>query len=445
MAMQVLTTTPFGQRPMTTALLDRARDAQRPASVPEFDKWELFRELCAGRAAYGIGDRELTVLNALLSFHPGKVLAEADPLIVFPSNAALSERAHGMAESTLRRHLASLVAAGLIARHDSPNGKRYAARGADGGIARAFGFDLRPLLVEARRIASAAAEARAAAEALRRLREDLTLLKRDAVKLTVYGRESGLPGDWEGIEARLLDIHRQMRRRLDRAELEILKAVLSGLLSEIRVLLVETENPSGSDGEIGRHYQNSNPDLNESEPCQEMAKETGMPFSGTASMTGTGAELAPGSGTWTDSGSEPATDPGSAPSVASIRSAGSKTPDLSAIPGGTDAPPVLPLALVLKACPDILDYAPSPPRHWHELVALAGFVRGMMGISADAWAEAERAMGAETAAITVAAILQRVSEIQSPGGYLRALSRKAAQGGFSPGPMVMALLRPMAA
>lgn len=423
--MQVLTTTPFGQRPMTAALLDRARDAQRPASVPEFDKWELFRELCAARAAYGIGDRELTVLNALLSFHPGKVLAEADPLIVFPSNAALSERAHGMAESTLRRHLASLVAAGLIARHDSPNGKRYAARGADGGIARAFGFDLRPLLVEARRIASAAAEARAAAEALRRLREELTLLKRDTVKLTVYGRESGLPGDWTGIEVRLLDIHRQIRRRLDRAELETLKGALSGLLHEVRVLLVETENPSGSDGEIGRHYQNSNPDLNESEPCQEMAKEAGVPCSETAAITGT--------------------DPGSSPSVASIGSAGSKTPDLSAIPGGTDAPPVLPLALVLKACPDILDYASSPPRHWHELVALAGFVRGMMGISPDAWAEAERAMGAETAAITVAAILQRVSEIQSPGGYLRALSRKAAQGGFSPGPMVMALLRPMAA
>ncbi|MBL3567722.1 hypothetical protein JMM59_22360, partial [Rhodovulum sulfidophilum] len=223
------------------------------------------------------------------------------------------------------------------------SGKRYAARGADGGIARAFGFDLRPLLVEARRIASAAAEARAAAEALRRLREDLTLLKRDAVKLTVYGRESGLPGDWEGIEARLLDIHRQMRRRLDRAELEILKAVLSGLLSEIRVLLVGTENLSGSDCEIGRHYQNSNPDLNESEPCQEMAKEAGVPCSETAAMTGTGSELEAGVDTRTDSGSEAGAYPISAPSVASIRAAGSKTPDLSATPGGTDAPPVLPL------------------------------------------------------------------------------------------------------
>ena len=60
----------------------------------------------------------LAVLSALLSFHRGKELADDDALIVFPSNAALSERAHGMAESTLRRHLAALVRAGLILRRD---------------------------------------------------------------------------------------------------------------------------------------------------------------------------------------------------------------------------------------------------------------------------------------------------------------------------------------
>ena len=47
-------------------------------------------------------------------------------------------------------------------------------------------------------------------------------------------------------------------------------------------------------------------------------------------------------------------------------------------------------------------------------------------------------MGRETAAITVACILQRFTHIGNPGGYLRALSRKAAEGSFSPGPMVMA-------
>ena len=100
----------------------------------------------------------------------------------------------------------------------------------------------------------------------------------------------------------------------------------------------------------------------------------------------------------------------------------------------------MPLALVLKACPDIMPYASGDLRHWHELVATVGFVRGMMGISPDAWQQAQTAMGPETAAITVACILQRISEINSPGGYLRTLTRKAEEAAFSPGPMVMALL-----
>ncbi|GAA0305694.1 plasmid replication protein RepC [Rhodovulum strictum] len=384
--MQHLTTTPFGRRPVTAALLERAREARRPASIAELDKWHLFRELCTARAAFGVSDRDLTVLNALLSFHPGTMLSADTPLIVFPSNTALSERAHGMAESTLRRHLAALVAAGLIARHDSPNGKRYATRGPGGTIARAFGFDLRPLLVHARQITHAAAEARAAAARMRRLREDLTLLKRDAVKLIAYATEAGLPGDWATPGARLHDIHSAMRRKLPLHELEALREKLTALHDDIAALLLETEEMGGSDRENERHYQNSDSNILEFEPCREKTQAEGNP-----------------------------------------------------------ARPALPLALVLKACPDILDYAPSPPRHWHELVALAGHVRGMMGVTPDAWAEAQRKMGPEAAAVTLAAILQRVSDIQSPGGYLRSLSRKAADGQFSPGPMVMALLRPRAA
>lgn len=50
-------------------------------------------------------------------------------------------------------------------------------------------------------------------------------------------------------------------------------------------------------------------------------------------------------------------------------------------------------------------------------------------------------MGPAVAAITVACIVRRMTEINRPGGYLRALNAKAADGTFSPGPMVMALLR----
>lgn len=50
-------------------------------------------------------------------------------------------------------------------------------------------------------------------------------------------------------------------------------------------------------------------------------------------------------------------------------------------------------------------------------------------------------MGVATASVTLAAILQKGAAIARPGGYLRALSARAARGGFSPGPMIMALLR----
>ena len=132
--MQQISLTPFGRQPVTAAQLESRRLAEKPPALPRADKWSLFAELRTARSRFGVTDRDLTVLNALLSFLPSRDLVEDAGLVVFPSNVALSERAHGMAESTLRRHLAALVAAGLIWRQDSPNGKRYTRRGAGGHV-----------------------------------------------------------------------------------------------------------------------------------------------------------------------------------------------------------------------------------------------------------------------------------------------------------------------
>jgi replication initiation protein RepC len=398
--MEILTTTPFGPRPVTDALLQQARAARARSPLPRSDKWGLFRELCTGRAAFGLSDRDLTVLAALLSFHPSPDLEDDGALIVFPSNAALSERAHGMAESTLRRHLAALVRAGVVARHDSPNGKRYAARDRDGQIARAFGFDLRPLLLRADEAARAAQAAREAQDRARRLREEITVLKRDAIKLSDYGAEAAPAPAWEELRARLLELHRRSRRKADIAALKALKADIEALLADIRARIevddtAKSGNMDANDGDSGRHYQNSKPDSF----CFEHCHEDGM--------------AGGGAGECADAGAAP----------------------------GPEQPPGLPLALVVKACRDIGDYAPDGIRRWDDLCRAADFVRGMMGISPDAWARAIAVMGHPTAAITLACILQRVEHIRSPGGYLRCLTGKAADGGFSPGPMVMALLQ----
>ncbi len=388
--MEHITTTPFGRRPVTAGLIEQAMTMQAAPEVTHIDKWDLMRDLCAARRAYEVTDRDLAVLNALVSFHPNAALSHNDSLIVFPSNVALSERAHGMAESTLRRHLAALVRAGLIARHDSPNGKRYARRGMDGEIARAFGFDLRPLLHSAAGIVQAAKQARADQALLAAAREKLSLLKRDALKLALYGQENALPGDWEALLAALMGVHKQMRRKLTFEELLDLEAQTIQLLGDIQSLLtIKTEEMSGNDSETERQYQNSKTNTLESEFCPKKDNDE-------------------------------------------ADGAHQSNPDRPL--------PRVPLALILKACPDILPYCEREPKDWRDLMVAAGYVRGMMGISPSAWQEAQELMGPETAAVTVACILQRFSDINSPGGYLRALAGKAALGAFSPGPMVMALL-----
>jgi replication initiation protein RepC len=62
----------------------------------------------------------------------------------------------------------------------------------------------------------------------------------------------------------------------------------------------------------------------------------------------------------------------------------------------------------------------------------------MLGISPSAWEEAQVVMGEMQAAVVVACLLQRSSAIHSAGGYLRDLTRKAAAGEFSLGPILMA-------
>lgn len=387
--MERITSTPFGRRQVTADHL--AAQALLKAPIPDAvpDKWTIVKELTAARVAFQVTDRDLAVLHALVSFHPHDSLADGEGTIVFPSNAALSERAHGMAESTLRRHLAALVRAQLIIRHDSPNGKRYAARGVDGGFERVFGFDLRPLLVRLPEIAQAAHEARAAALRLKRLREAVVLRVRDAVKLIEFAQDE-IHEDWDSILGKLKLIQQCLRRKNDVDALNALNVDADQILNNVNSLIVanKTKGMDGNDAINERHLQYSNLKHSDSEPSLEK---------------------------------EEAAAPALADPTVRVK-------------------PKLPLYLVLKACPDVLDYMPEGISSWEELVHSADFIRPMLGISDDAWLRARNAMGDEQAAITLVAILQKAPEIRSPGGYLRALTSKAEDGAFSPGPMIMALI-----
>ena len=108
--------------------------------------------------------------------------------------------------------------------------------------------------------------------------------------------------------------------------------------------------------------------------------------------------------------------------------------------GLSDAKPV-PLGLVRQACPQIIAYARSGIANWSDLMAAAVVVRSMLGVSPSAYEEACEILGQENAAIAIACILERAEQINSAGGYLRALTDKAGRGEFSVWPMVLAQLR----
>jgi replication initiation protein RepC len=394
-------TTPFGRRSLTLAHV--ATQITASARPPEkvVHKWKIFRAICTARPQLGVSERALSVLNALLTFHPETALTGEDDLVVFPSNEQLSLRAHGMPASTLRRHLGVLVDAGLIIRRDSPNGKRYARKDRAGAIELAFGFDLSPLVVRSEEIENLAAEVEAEARALKLARERITLCRRDIAKMIATGIEEGVPtrtagqgpANWQEIHAAFRALVEQIPRTATRKQLEPIADLLSQLADDVLNLLethVKTEKPSGNESQAECHIQNSNPN----------------PF----------IELEPSLPEGRAEGPEPQSQPQRV------------------------AETTYPLGMVLNACPDIVDYAKGGISNWRDLLATAAVVRSMLGISPSAWEEAQIVMGEVQAAIVVACILQRGAVINSAGAYLRGLTRKAQAGEFSLGPVLMALI-----
>jgi replication initiation protein RepC len=451
-----ISTTPFGRRPAslgqiaTRLLVARAIDeAGQPGSnVPvAVNKWHLFRTLTAIRERLGVSDRALAVLNALLSFHQetaltlprasradsdGEGQSESCDLIVFPSNRQLQGRAHGMAETTLRGHLAALVAVGLILRRDSANGKRYARRqeaqrrGQDERFSEAFGFDLTPLVARAGEFEALHEEVARERRLIQLLKTRVTLHRRDISKMIALGLDEGLMGPWEDYRQLFMGLVTPLRQLKSLAAIEQTHAALAALLADITNTLnshINVQNTAGNDAENRWHISNSKTDR-----FQDL---------------------------------EPSSDDDGADVSASLETV--EPPQASQDVGIQSE---LPLALVLEACPDVKDYhnAGGKIASWSSFQRAAEAVRPMIGISPDAWHEACRVLTPVGAAMAVAMILQRCeysSEakavpgstpgstvmvvngspvIVSAGGYLRALTEKARAGEFTPGPMLMALI-----
>lgn len=419
---QIISTTPFGAAGVNLMRYRKAaehRARQQELAGPKgnaaesgngegkIDKWALLRALTDGRAAFALSDRAIAVLDALLTCMPGREIDGALPQIVFPSNRELSARTGGMASATLRRHLASLIEAGMIERRDSPNGKRYCRKNEYGEPETSFGFDLSPFALAASHI-HAAAEARKAAEkALKRLREEVSLLIRDCAKIISAALEEGrgVAADWEVYAAELATLSMRLSRAVDEKPLILRRDGLLALRNAIETDYLERLSDielSANDADFERHHQNSKTNTN-----FDVGKEKGEE------------------------------ENSGAPGTKTQPSATGRYWPQSAIPSYNPVD----LNRLLAACPEFSAYARDGIHNWRDAAGIANLVRSMLGVSPDAWKQAVTSMGEHSAIITIAAILQRAGSIKSPGGYLRTLTERASAGKFSVLPMLQALER----
>ncbi|MBA8840577.1 replication initiation protein RepC [Ochrobactrum sp. RH2CCR150] len=363
------------------------------------NRWTIYKELCIAKSVFGINDRCLAVMSSLLSFLPGNEIGIEGGLVVFPSNRQLSLRAHGMPESTVRRHIAALIESGLIARRDSPNGKRYAYKDEAGRIEEAFGFSFAPLLERADEIAQAAKQVQTEAALLKRTREQITLQRRDLAQIIDVALTDHQSDFWLAVHTRFRAIVDAIPRRAALSEMTAILNDLTTLRSEIDNTLIHRDNAaemSANHAQNERHHIESLPESYfESQNFKKNDLKEPSPQSSLPTLH---------------------------------TSCCQPTQSIS-------------LDTVLRAYPDIIEYGSKGITSWRDLIDATKIVSTFLGITQSAYRDACEVLGMEGTSATIAGILQRVTEIGSAGGYLRSLTQKARAGEFSVAQMLLVQLK----
>ncbi len=333
--------------------------------------WEILDALTSCRTEFDLTSASITVLRALLSFLPKTDEQRSDPFLVWPSNEALAQRADGMDERTLRRHLARLSDAQLIERRSSPNGKRFALRMRK-SIVVAYGFNLSPLfarksqileIAEAKRIEAAQAEIQRA--------RILDYLHKLAAQ-----REAS--GDSPVSIDRDREIRKLLRRSIRAQNLADLAKSLGQLLGDNEL---EAAVLSASNSQNDRHHQK--------------------------------------------------TDKESLESVAQDHEAATFVDNHNQDQGLTYGNGDLTLEDCLEAASESVAFSPEPVRSWRDLIRLGETLAPMIGIGSELMDHVRRAMGPLGASISVLCLVQRTGKIARPAAYLRTLAQRADSGQFS--------------
>ena len=407
---------PSGLRRLSLAMLATERTGETFTGLPE--KSTPGRVLAAFKAAapaLGYGPRVIHAIDWLFSFTQPQDWTACQKPIVWPS-AGLQQEALSLGVTQAKALNRYLVEIGLVTMRDSPNGKRYGKRDAQGRIVEAYGFDLSPLAARLAEFQAVAEHARAERECLRHLRRRATIARKGIDQVLETAAELGFTEpEWRqlGDEARALARvlrkvenpdemavgvaslerrHKEARERLESVTFQVEESSSKGVDSD----------PLGSENRPHRYNYKSN--LNSKKNTVIAHEECKS-----------GVELP----------SHPAP-------IVPAETAKARQEQQTPKPPRMDAGPVLRLTTDELVClaPRLRPYLRTASPTWPEIVDAADWLRNDLGVSKSLWGDACLAMGREQAAIAVAIVSAKPAEhfTTTPGGYFNGMVARAKAG-----------------
>lgn len=369
-------------------------------------------------AHIGLKAGDMLLLDTLGAFTQAQDWEEGRRPIVWASNAYLMDQT-GFSLSALKRHARRLAEFGAIAFKDSPNGKRWGRRDADGVIVEAYGFDLSPLSARVEEFEQLQAELQAERELCQRLKRQITVARR-MIRARIEAAVSAAPrGPWAQLTSLFEDLLDRLPRRKEASEkLTRLLASFKELQERVESAYLKAAHPAETvekPMEIIEQVINKTQEMDPSgvisDPHILITKQLN-PVICNSFEAKKAVSVAP------NALPEDQVDRELEDWVAETRKKRGAALDLPT---------------VMQACPEFASWARNMGgylKDWGDLHRVVGQLRPMIGISEHAWNLAQDRLGPQIATAALVLVFDKhcAGEVASPGGYLRGMVEKAGAG-----------------
>lgn len=379
-------------------------------------------------AAIGLKASDMMLLDTLAAITQPQDWEQGRRAIVWSSNAFLEEQT-GFSLSALKRRIRRLCEAGVMSMKDSTNGKRWGRRDDDGYIIQAYGFDLTPLAARAEEFEALHAQLQEERQFCSSLRNKITISRRVIRAKIEKALENRLTGPWRDLQEEFS----MMLESLPRSSTPSNK--LLDIVDWFTALEQKVEQAFTAAFDWPQESDAQNPEMRSEAITDNSSfseKMNPTEFNNEPHILTTNQPNLVISNSFENKDVEKSVPNDQA--TVELDNIEQVNLDINWNTHSQKRSSEIDIPMLMIACPQFADMARMLEngfiRNWNDLHRAAAQIRGIAGISEDAWNAANKVLGPARAAATIALIFDKHSsgEVKSAGGYLRAMVERAQAG-----------------